>query len=61
MDFSFSEEQQAVQGLAAQIFEGQATAERVAFSRSAMDEILDLAGAGIGRLLEAQAAAVASA
>lgn len=29
MDFSFSEEQQAVQGLAAQIFEGQATAERV--------------------------------
>lgn len=29
MDFSFSEEQQAVQDLAAQIFEGQATAERV--------------------------------
>ena len=29
MDFSFSEEQQAVQGLAAQIFEGHATAERV--------------------------------
>ncbi|MCB1014535.1 MAG: acyl-CoA/acyl-ACP dehydrogenase [Acidimicrobiales bacterium] len=29
MDFTFSEEQQAVQGLAAQIFEGQATAERV--------------------------------
>jgi acyl-CoA dehydrogenase len=29
MDFSFSEEQQAVQELAAQIFEGQATADRV--------------------------------
>lgn len=43
------------------LIEVQATAERVAFSRTAMDEILDLAGAGIGRLLEAQAAAVAAA
>lgn len=43
------------------LIEVQATAERVAFSRAAMDEILDLAGAGITRLLAAQAAAVASA
>jgi len=44
-----------------ELIEVQATAEREAFSRAAMDEILDLAGAGIGRLLEAQSAAVASA
>lgn len=43
------------------LIELQATAEKVAFSRSALDEVLDLAGAGIGRLLEAQAAAVAAA
>jgi ribonuclease PH len=43
------------------LIEVQATAERVAFGRAAMDEILDLAGAGITRLLSAQAAAVAPA
>ena len=43
------------------LIELQATAEKVAFSRAALDELLDLASAGITDLLAAQAAAVASA
>jgi len=40
------------------LVEVQATAEREAFDRDALDELLDLANAGIGRLREAQQAAL---
>jgi ribonuclease PH len=40
------------------LVEVQATAEREAFDRDALDELLDLANAGIERLREAQQAAL---
>jgi ribonuclease PH len=42
------------------LVEVQATAERAPFDRAGLDELLDLANAGLGRLFEAQAAALAT-
>ncbi|HNP71740.1 MAG TPA: ribonuclease PH [Kouleothrix sp.] len=67
LDLDYSEDSAAeldcnvVQTGAGGLIEVQCTAEGRAISRAELNELLDLAGAGIARLLEAQRAALASA
>ncbi|HEX2515508.1 MAG TPA: ribonuclease PH [Chloroflexota bacterium] len=67
LDLSYAEDSRAevdfnvVMTAAGELVEVQGTAEGKPFTRQAMDGLLDLAGSGIGQLLELQQAALASA
>ena len=67
LDLSYAEDSRAevdfnvVMTAAGELVEVQGTAEGKPFTRQAMDGLLDLAGSGIGQLLELQQAALAGA